>query len=142
MARGARSPLGPRSGARGVSKGFGAGGVGGRGTGPRDGANFATCVLFLTLLTRTKRRKIAFFEGFPVGWGRVQGGAEKGTYPPGTKALGPPSSKNIFLLFVRVRNVNTTQVAKFAPSLGPVPLPPTPPAPKPLETPPSPRPGA
>ena len=25
------------------SKGFGAGGVGGRGTGPRDGANFATC---------------------------------------------------------------------------------------------------
>ena len=71
-------PLGPRSGARGVSKGFGAGGVGGRGTGPRDGANFATCVVFLTFLTRTKRRKIAFFEGFPVGWGRVQGGAERG----------------------------------------------------------------
>ena len=34
----------------------------------------------------------------------------------------------IFLLFVRVRNdKNTTHVAKFAPSLGPVPLPPTPP---------------
>ena len=69
-------PLGPRSGARGVSKGFGAGGVGGRGTGPRDGANFATCVVFLTFLTRTK--KMACFEGFPVGWGRVQGGAERG----------------------------------------------------------------
>ena len=54
------------------------GGVGGRGTGPRDGANFATCVVFLTFLTRTKRRKIAFFEGFPVGWGRVQRGAERG----------------------------------------------------------------
>ena len=38
----------------------------------------------------------------------------------------------IFLLFVRVRNdKNTTHVAKFAPSLGPVPLPPTPPEPKP-----------
>ena len=42
-------------------------GVGGRGTGPRDGANFATCVVFL-LLTRTKRRGVAFFEGCPVGW--------------------------------------------------------------------------
>ena len=37
------------------SKGFGSGGVGGRGTGPRDGANFATCVVFL----RTKKRKMA-----------------------------------------------------------------------------------
>ena len=72
--KGCPMPLGPRSGARGVSKGFGAGGVGGRGTGPRDGANFATCVVFLTC----KKRKIAFFEGFPVGWGRVQGGAERG----------------------------------------------------------------
>ena len=27
-------------------KGFGSGGVGGRDTGPRDGANFATCVVF------------------------------------------------------------------------------------------------
>ena len=45
----------------GVSKGFGSGGVGGRGTGPRDGANFATCVVFLTFLTCTKRRKMAFF---------------------------------------------------------------------------------
>ena len=28
-------------------------------------ANFATCVVFLSFLTRTKRRKI----GCPVGWG-------------------------------------------------------------------------
>ena len=28
----------------GGSRGCGSGGVGGRGTGPRDGANFATCV--------------------------------------------------------------------------------------------------
>ena len=55
--------------ARGGCKGFGSGGVGGRGTGPRDGANFATCVVFLLFLTRTKRRKMAFFEGCPVGWG-------------------------------------------------------------------------
>ena len=54
--------------ARGGCKGFGSGGVGGRGTGPRDGANFATCVVFLLFLTRTKRRKMAFFEGCPVGW--------------------------------------------------------------------------
>ena len=51
----------------GGSKGFGSGG--GRCTGPRDGANFATCVVFLSFLTRTKRRKMAFFEGCPVGWG-------------------------------------------------------------------------
>ena len=50
------------------------GGVGGRDTGPRDGANFATYVVFLSFLTRTKRRKIAFFEGCPVGLG--------GGYPP------------------------------------------------------------
>ena len=44
-------------------------GVSGRDTGNRDGANFATCVVFLSFLTRTKRRKMAFFEGCPVGWG-------------------------------------------------------------------------
>ena len=33
--------------ARGGCKGFGSGGVGGRGTGPRDGANFATCRIFV-----------------------------------------------------------------------------------------------
>ena len=53
----------------GGCKGFGSGGVGGRDTGPRDGANFAMCVVFLLFLTRTKRRKMAFFEGCPVGWG-------------------------------------------------------------------------
>ena len=50
-------------------------GVGGRDTGPRDGANFAMCVVFLSFLTRTKRRKMAFFEGCPVGWGGVPTGA-------------------------------------------------------------------
>ena len=35
--------------------------------------NFATCVVFLTFLMRTKRRKLIFFEGYPVGWGGVQG---------------------------------------------------------------------
>ena len=75
----------------------------------------------------------------------VPGDRAPTTYPPGTKAPGPPlpspctpphptgypSKKIIFLLFIR----NMTQVAKFAPSLGPVPLPPTPPAPKPLDPP-------
>ena len=56
----------------GGSKGFGSGGVGGRGTDNRDGANFATCVVFLM------RRKMACFEGCPVGWGRVQGLGEGG----------------------------------------------------------------
>ena len=51
----------------GGCKGFGSGGVSGRGTGPRDGANF--CVVFLSFLTLTKRRKMAFFEGCPVRWG-------------------------------------------------------------------------
>ena len=52
----------------GGCKGFGCGGVGGRGTGPRDGANFATCVVFL-LFRVQKEEKWAFFEGCPVGWG-------------------------------------------------------------------------
>ena len=44
-------------------------------------------------------------------------------YPP--HPTRHPSKKAIFLLFVRVRNnKNTTHVAKFAPSLGPVSLPP------------------
>ena len=59
----------------GGCKGFGSGGVGGRDTGPRDGANFATYVVVLSFLTRTKRRKMAFFEGCPVGWGGVPTGA-------------------------------------------------------------------
>ena len=53
----------------GGCKGFGSGGVSGRGTGPRDGANFAACVVFLSFLTRTKTTRMAFFEGCPVGWG-------------------------------------------------------------------------
>ena len=50
------------------------GGLGGRDTGPRDGANFAP------FLTRTK----SFFEGCPVGWGGgypsglVDGGVDQG----------------------------------------------------------------
>ena len=69
-------------GLRGGCKGFGSGGVGGRDTGPRDGANFATCVVFLSFLTRTKRRKIAFFEGCrggypPTGAGLVDGGVDQ-----------------------------------------------------------------
>ena len=62
----------------GGCKGFGSGGVGGRGTGPRDGANFATCVVFLLFLTRTKRRKIAFFED--ALWG---GGGTHRSWPGG-----------------------------------------------------------
>ena len=46
----------------GKCKGFGSGGVSGRDTGVRDGANFATCVVFLSFLTLTKRRKMAFLK--------------------------------------------------------------------------------
>ena len=55
----------------GGCKGFGSGGVSGRDTGPNNEANFATCVVFLSFLarTRTKRRKMALKEGCPVGWG-------------------------------------------------------------------------
>ena len=66
--------------------------------------------------------------------------ASSGGYPP-RHPTGHPSKTAIFLLFVRVRNdKNTTHVAKFAPSLGPVSLPPTPPEPKPLHPPPEPLP--
>ena len=44
-------------GSGGGCKGFGSGGVGGRGTGPRDGANFATCVIFVV----AKKKKNGFF---------------------------------------------------------------------------------
>ena len=43
--------------------------------GPRDGANFATC-----------GRKMIFFEGYPVGWGCVQGLGRGG---PGAVGHGP-----------------------------------------------------
>ena len=61
---GVREAIGGRgSGRRGKGsgggcKGFGSGGVGGRDTGPRDGANFATCVVFLSFL---KKKKNCFF---------------------------------------------------------------------------------
>ena len=44
----------------GGSRGCGSGGVGGRGTGPRDGANFATCVVFLTFLCAQKKKNDVF----------------------------------------------------------------------------------
>ena len=73
----------------GGSKGFGSeGGVGGRGTGPRDGANFA-------ILTRTKRRKMAFFEGCSVVWG-VPTGA--GLTKEGAWLAVPKKGKSIGLL--------------------------------------------
>ena len=61
LARGKGSGGGPRASVPG-------GGVGGRGTGPRDGANFATCVSN----ARTKK-EMAFFEGCPVDGGVDQG---------------------------------------------------------------------
>ena len=47
---GARGVREAGQGLGGGCKGFGSGGVGGRDTGPRDGANFATCVVFLSFL--------------------------------------------------------------------------------------------
>ena len=111
-------PLGPRSGARGVSKGFGAGGVGGRGTGPRDGANFATCVVFLTFLTRTKRRKIAFFEGFcGVGEGtrgRGEGSKGFGSGGVGGRGTGPRDGANFATCVVFLTFLTRTKRRKMA----------------------------
>ena len=57
--------------------------------------------------------------------------APVGTPPPHRASF---KTHHFSSFLVRVRNIkNTTQVAKFAPSLNPVPLPPTPPAPKPLD---------
>ena len=94
----------------GRSKGFGSGGVGGRGTGHRDGANFATCVVFLTFLTRTKKRKMTFFEGGvpdaprPQVWGS---GVSKsfGAGGVGGRGTGPRDGANfatcvVFLTFL------------------------------------------
>ena len=65
-------------GSGGGCKGFGSGGVSGRGTGPRDGANFATCVVFL--LTRTKRRTPcpSVVDGGSGRRGKGSGGGCKG----------------------------------------------------------------
>ena len=74
----ARKGPGVREAGQGLGGGARAsvpGGVSGRGTGPRDGANFATGVVFLSFLTRTKRRKMLKIEGCPVGWGGTEPGA-------------------------------------------------------------------
>ena len=70
------------SGRRGKGLGGGARasvpGVSGRDRGSGTEQISQTCVVFLSFLTRTKRRKMAFFEGCPVralvageGWGGV-----------------------------------------------------------------------
>ena len=100
---GSSRPLGPRLGLGGGSKSFGAGGPQGRSKfrnlrrifdvsnaykkkemtffeGCPVGWGGTPCVVFLTFLTRI-RRKMIFFEGYPVGWGGVQGlgrGGSKG----------------------------------------------------------------
>ena len=63
----------------GGCKGFGSGGVSGRDTGPRDGANFATCVVFLSFLTRTKEEKWRFLKD--ALWGG--GGGTHRSWPGG-----------------------------------------------------------
>ena len=76
---GARAP--------GNCKGFGSGGVGGRDTGPRDGANFATYVVFLSFLHIQKEEKWRFLKdalwgggGVPTGAGLVDGGVDQGPW--------------------------------------------------------------
>ena len=51
---------GRRGKGSGGCKGFGSGGVSGRGTAPKDGANFATCVVFLSFLTYNKKKNGVF----------------------------------------------------------------------------------
>ena len=67
------------AGQGGGCKGFGSGGVSGRGTGPRDGANFATYVVFLLL---QKEEKWLFLKdalsGGGAGAGLVDGGVDQG----------------------------------------------------------------
>ena len=79
--------------ARGGSKGFGSGGVGGRGTAPGT-AQISQLVSYLTFLTRTKRRKMTFFEGCLVGWGG---------YPPCHQ--GPSKEWGLGWLFQKVQKV-------------------------------------
>ena len=69
--------LGPRLGLGGGPRASVPGGVGGRGTGPRDGANFATCVVFLTFLTV---RKMIFLKDTLWGGGgtRAREGCSRG----------------------------------------------------------------
>ena len=58
-------------GSGGGCKGFGSGGVGGRDTGPRDGANFATC-----RTNAYKKKKPCQVGGVPSGL--VDGGVDQG----------------------------------------------------------------
>ena len=60
-------------------KGFGSGGVGGRDTGPRDGANFATYVVFLSFLHIEKEEKWRFLKD--ALWGG--GGGTHRSWPGG-----------------------------------------------------------
>ena len=56
----------------GGCKGFGCGGVGGRGTGPRDGANFAVCRIFVVSNAYKKEEKCFFLkDALWGGQGRV-----------------------------------------------------------------------
>ena len=81
------------------------GGVGGRGTGPRDGANFATCVVFLTFLTRIKRRKMIFLKD--TLWGgrgaRAREGGSRGFGSGGVggRGTGPRDGANFAICVVR-----------------------------------------
>ena len=77
----------------GGSRGFGSGGVGGRGTGPRDGANFATCIVFLMLLTRTKGGGVTH-RSWPGG----QGGKPRALVAGldgSSRRLGPNTKKEV-----------------------------------------------
>ena len=81
---------------RALGAGEGWGGVGAM-------ANFAMCVVFLSFLTRTKRRKMAFFEGCPVGWGGYPpelawwtGGVDQGRHGP----QGRSKFRNVCCIFV------------------------------------------
>ena len=74
---------GVREAGQGLGGGARASVPGGRDTGPRDGANFVTCVVFL----RTKRRKLCFLKdalwgggGVPTGAGLVDGGVDQGPW--------------------------------------------------------------
>ena len=68
---------------RGV-QGLCSGGVGGRGTGPRDGANFATCRIF-DVCNVFKKKKNEFFLKDTLCNGGVQGSGGGG---PGALVLG------------------------------------------------------
>ena len=96
MARGGGRPRpeAPRPwvGLAGQGLGGGSGGVGGRGTGFRDGANFAVCIL--TFLTHTKRRFRGCLKGvlcaFLESLHNDMGGLRPPPTPPAGGAATPP----------------------------------------------------